>query len=54
MGKAESAVLSALMPQPVIAGMRRVPFYHRAAAAQTVIEEDCWVVEEQALFIDIT
>jgi FdhD protein len=54
MGKAESAVLSALMPQQLdSAGMRRVPSYHRAAASQAVIEEDCWVVEEQALFIDI-
>lgn len=53
MGKTEAAVLSTLMPVLATAGMRRVPSYHRAAAAQVVVEEDCWVVEEQALFIDV-
>jgi FdhD protein len=51
MGKAETALLSALMP--VTAGMRHVTSYRVAGPAQPVIEEDCWVVEEQALFIDI-
>ncbi len=37
----------------VAAGMRRVPSHRRAAAAQLAVVEDCWVVEEQALFIDV-
>lgn len=53
MGKTEAAVLSTLMPVLATAGMRRVSSYHRAAAARVVVEEDCWVVEEQALFIDV-
>lgn len=52
MGKAEAAVLSALMPAAT-AGMRRVPSHRRASAAREAVEEDCWVVEEQALFIDV-
>ncbi|WP_025917102.1 formate dehydrogenase accessory sulfurtransferase FdhD [Herminiimonas sp. CN] len=53
MGKAEAAVLSTLMPAVAAAGMRRVSSYRRAGAARVVVEEDCWVVEEQALFIDV-
>ncbi|MEO6354585.1 MAG: formate dehydrogenase accessory sulfurtransferase FdhD [Burkholderiaceae bacterium] len=49
----QAAVRPPLMPVNVTAGMRRVSSYRRAASAQVVIEEDCWVVEEQALFIDV-
>lgn len=49
----QAAVRPPLMPVNVTAGMRRVSSYRRTASAKVVVEEDCWVVEEQALFINI-
>ncbi|NMM25830.1 MAG: formate dehydrogenase accessory sulfurtransferase FdhD [Glaciimonas sp.] len=50
---AKAVALSTLMPVVATAGMRRVSSYRRAAAARVAVEEDCWVVEEQALFMDV-
>ena len=36
-----------------VGGMRRVGSHRFPAAGQPAIGEDCWVVEEQALFIDV-
>ncbi|RZI41139.1 formate dehydrogenase accessory sulfurtransferase FdhD [Herbaspirillum sp. HC18] len=36
-----------------VAGMRRVGSHRFPAAGQPAVDEDCWVVEEQALFLDV-
>jgi len=38
---------------PESGGMREVPAWHIAAAGQAAVDERCWVMEEQALFVEV-
>ncbi len=50
---AEAEIDGQHLPVVGTAGMRRVPSHRLVSAAHAMVEEDCWVVEEQALFIDV-